>query len=87
MVPNETTIHDYDEVGNWPLLNVGGSQTSYVYDSMNRLTQAANIYYYWDSNGNLKGVTKGQDILNYTYDFENTLTSVRLIGKGGETLK
>jgi len=78
--PWETTSYEYDEVGNRLLMKVGQASTSYFHDCMNRLLQAGNTYYSWDSNGNLKGVYDGVDTWNYTYDFMDQLTVIKKNG-------
>jgi len=62
------------------LMEVGQISTNYVYDCMNRLTQAGSTIYDWDKDGNLIGLKDGQSTWNYTYDFENRLTVVKLNG-------
>jgi RHS repeat-associated protein len=78
--PTTTEGYAYDPVGNrLSSLNV----PSYNYNSSNELTSTPNISYTYDSNGNTLSKTVSGTITQYTWDFENRLSSVILPGSGG----
>ena len=78
---NTTESYSYDPVGN-RLSSLGVS--SYSYNASNELTSiAGGASYTYDTNGNATSKTDSTGTTNYTWDFENRLTSVTLPGSGG----
>jgi RHS repeat-associated protein len=78
---NSTTeSYSYDAVGN-RTASLGVS--SYTTNASNELTATSNTSYTYDSNGNTLTKTVGSNTTNYTWDYENRLTSVTLPGTGG----
>jgi RHS repeat-associated protein len=75
-----TESYTYDPVGN-RLSSLGVS--SYTNNSSNELTSTSNATYTYDNNGNTTSKTDSTGTTNYTWDFENHLTSVTLPGSGG----
>jgi RHS repeat-associated protein len=71
--------YSYDAVGN-RLSSLGVSP--YVYDESNQLTSTPLTGFSYDANGNTLSTTEGSGTTNYTWDFENRLTSVSLPGGG-----
>src|SRR3984957_6022024 len=77
---NTTESYSYDPVGNRTAsLGVGW----YTTNASNELTATSNASYTYDSNGNTLTKTAGSNVVSYTWDFENRLTSVALPGSGG----
>jgi RHS repeat-associated protein len=77
---NTTESYSYDPVGN-RLSSLGVS--SYTNNSSNELTSTSAASYAYDANGNTTSKTVSGNTTNYTWDFENRLTSVMLPGTGG----
>jgi RHS repeat-associated protein len=77
---NTTESYTYDPVGN-RLGSLGVSP--YNYNVSNELTSTPNATYGYDANGNTLTKTDSTGTTNYTWDFENRLTSVTLPGSGG----
>jgi RHS repeat-associated protein len=75
-----TESYTYDPVGN-RLSSLGVS--SYTVNSSNELTATSNASYTYDSNGNTASKTTSGNTTNYTWDYENRLTSVTLPNSGG----
>jgi RHS repeat-associated protein len=57
--------------------------SSYTTNASNELTANSNATYTYDNNGNTLTSTTGSNATNYTWDYENRLTSVTLPGSGG----
>ena len=72
--------YTYDPVGN-RLSNLSGSGWSN--NTSNELTSRPGVTYTYDNNGNTLTKTDSTGTTNYTWDFENRLTSVTLPGSGG----
>jgi RHS repeat-associated protein len=72
--------YTYDPVGN--RLSSAGVP-SYTVNSSNELTANSNASYSSDLNGNETSKTHSTGTTNYTWDFENRLTSLTLPGSGG----
>lgn len=72
--------YTYDAVGN-RLTSAG--PVSYSYNDSNELTSTSAATFTYDGNGNTTSKTTSAGITNYTWDFENRLTSVALPGTGG----
>jgi RHS repeat-associated protein len=77
---NTTESYSYDPVGN-RLSSLGVS--SYTNNSSNELTSTSAASYAYDANGNTTSKTVSGNTTNYTWDYENRLTSVMLPGTGG----
>jgi RHS repeat-associated protein len=77
---NTTESYTFDPVGN-RLSSLGVSP--YSYNSSNELTAQNGVMYTYDSNGNTLTKVDSTGTTNYTWDFENRLTSVVLPGTGG----
>ncbi len=77
---NTTESYTYDPVGN-RLSSLGVS--AYSYNSSNELTSTPSASYTYDNNGNTLTKMSSSSTTNYTWDFENRLTSVALPGTGG----
>lgn len=77
---NTTESYTYDAVGN-RLSSLGLS--AYSYNPSNELTSTSSASYTYDPNGNLTSKTDSTGTTNYTWDFENRLTSVALPSTGG----
>jgi len=75
-----TESYTYDPVGN-RLSNLSGSGWSN--NTSNELTSRPGVTYTYDYNGNTLTKTDSTGTTNYTWDFENRLTSVTLPGSGG----
>jgi RHS repeat-associated protein len=75
-----TESYSYDAVGNrLSSLNI----PSYTYNSSNELASTSAATYAYDNNGNPLTKTDSTGTTNYTWDYENRLTSVTLPGSGG----
>jgi RHS repeat-associated protein len=77
---NTTESYSYDPVGN-RLSSLGVS--SYTNNSSNELTSTSAASYAYDANGNTTSKTVSGNTTNYTWDYENRLSSVVLPGTGG----
>ena len=75
-----TESYTNDPVGN-RLSNLSGSGWSN--NTSNELTSRPGVSYTYDNNGNTLTKTDSTGITNYSWDFENRLTSVTLPGSGG----
>jgi RHS repeat-associated protein len=75
-----TESYNYDPVGNRQS-NLSGSGWSN--NTSNELTSRPGVTYTYDNNGNTLTKTDSTGTTNYTWDFENRLTSVTLPGSGG----
>jgi RHS repeat-associated protein len=75
-----TESYAYDAVGN-RTSSLGVA--SYTTNSSNEMTANSNASYGYDYNGNTTTKTDSTGTTNYTWDFENRLTSVTLPGSGG----
>jgi RHS repeat-associated protein len=75
-----TESYTYDPVGN-RLSSLGVSP--YSNNSSNELTSTPSASYTYDNNGNTLTKTASGSTTNYTWDYENRLTSVVLPGTGG----
>jgi RHS repeat-associated protein len=75
-----TESYTYDPVGN-RLSNLTSSGWSY--NTSNELTARPSVSYAYDANGNTIVKTDSTGTTNYTWDYENRLTSVTLPGSGG----
>ena len=75
-----TESYTYDAAGNrLSSLNV----TPYSYNSSNELTKTPNISFTYDNNGNTLSKTSSGATTQYTWDFENRLSSAILPGSSG----
>jgi RHS repeat-associated protein len=77
---NTTESYGYDPVGN-RLSSLGVA--SYTNNTSNELTATSLATYGYDNNGNTLTKTDSTGPTNYTWDFENRLTSVTLPAGGG----
>ena len=77
---NTTESYTYDPVAN-RLSSLAATTSSY--NSSNQLTSNSNATFTYDANGNTTSKTDSIGTTNYTWDFENRLTSVVLPGNGG----
>jgi YD repeat-containing protein len=77
---NTTESYTYDPVGN-RLSSLGVSP--YSVNASNELTSTPSTTYAYDNNGNRQSKTDSTGTTNYTWDFENRLSSVTLPGTGG----
>ncbi len=59
------------------------SVPSYNYNSSNELTSTSAVSYTYDKNGNMLTKALSSGTTQYTWDFENRLSSVVLAGTGG----
>jgi RHS repeat-associated protein len=75
-----TESYTYDPVGN-RLGNLSGSGWSN--NTSNELTSRPGVAYTYDNNGNTLTKADSTGTTNYSWDFENRLTSVTLPGSGG----
>lgn len=75
-----TESYTYDPVGN-RLSNLSGS--GWNSNTSNELTSRPGVTYTYDNNGNTFTKTDSTGTTNYSWDFENRLTSVTLPGSGG----
>ena len=78
--PRTRTKYTYDPVGN-RLSNLSGSGWSN--NTSNELTSRPGDTYTYDANGNTNTKTDSTGTTQYSWDFENRLTSVTLPGSGG----
>ncbi|HYR76176.1 MAG TPA: RHS repeat-associated core domain-containing protein [Pyrinomonadaceae bacterium] len=78
---NYSTSYNYDTLDNLTTVSQGVQTRSFVYDSLKRLTSAANpesgtVSYLYDDNGNLLAKTDARSIVtNYVYDALSRVTS------------
>jgi RHS repeat-associated protein len=79
---NTTESYSYDSVGN-RLTSL--SVPSYTVNSSNELTGASNASFTYDQNGNTTAKTNSSGTTNYTWDYENRMTSATLPNNGGTT--
>src|SRR5579883_750901 len=77
---NTTESYTYDPVGN-RLSSLGVSP--YSVNVSNELSSTPNATYTYDANGNTTSKTDSTGTTNYTWDYENRLSSVTLPGSGG----
>jgi RHS repeat-associated protein len=77
---NTTESYTYDPVGN-RLSNLSGSGWSN--NTSNELSSRPGVTYTYDNNGNTLTKADSTGTTNYTWDFENRLTTVTLPGTGG----
>jgi RHS repeat-associated protein len=75
-----TESYSYDAVGN-RMSSLGTS--TYNYNASNRLTAIPTATFAYESNGNTLSKTDSTGTRNYTWDFENRLTSAVLPGSAG----
>ena len=75
-----TESYTYDPVGN-RLTDLGSA--SWSYNTSNELDSRPTVSYTYDANGNTTTKTDSTGTTNYTWDFENRLSSVTLPGSGG----
>jgi RHS repeat-associated protein len=75
-----TESYSYDVVGN---RLSSQSMGSYSYNVSNQLTATTAASFTYDNNGNTLSKTDATGTRNYTWDFENRLTSVVMPGTGG----
>src|SRR5579883_1743577 len=75
-----TESYTYDPVGN-RLSSLGVSP--YSVNVSNELSSTSNASFTYDNNGNTLTKTDSTGTTNYSWDFENRLTSVTLPGSGG----
>ncbi len=75
-----TESYSYDAVGN-RLSSLGMSM--YSYNTSNQLASTPAATFTFDNNGNTLSKTDSTGTRNYTWDFENRLTSIVLPGTGG----
>jgi RHS repeat-associated protein len=71
--------YSYDAVGN----RTTGNGLEYGYGAVNRLETRGSVQYSHDANGNQLGRSFGSSGSSYTYDFENRLTHVSIVGTLG----
>jgi RHS repeat-associated protein len=74
-----TESYTYDPVSN-RLSSLAGSFTN---NSSNEMTASPTATFTYDNNGNTTSKTDSTGTTNYSWDFENRLTSVTLPGSGG----
>jgi YD repeat-containing protein len=79
---NTTENYTYDPVGN-RLSSLTAATMSY--NSSNELTATPSTTYTYDANGNTTSKTDSTGTTNYTWDFENRLTSYSTLLTGGLT--
>jgi RHS repeat-associated protein len=77
---NATESYSYDPVGN---RSASLSVSSYSNNTSNELTSTSNASYTYDTSGNTTSKTDSSGTTNYTWDYENRLTSVTQPGSGG----
>lgn len=75
-----TESYSYDPVGN-RTASLGVS--SYTTNSSNEMTANSNATYTYDANGNTTSKTDSSGTTDYSWDYENRLTSVTLPGSAG----
>jgi len=75
-----TETYTYDQVGN---RTASLGVASYTTNSSNEMTANSNASYTYDLNGNETSKIDSTGTTNYTWDYENRLTSVTLPSSGG----
>ena len=89
--PNQATSYSYSALDNLTRVTQGSQTRTFVYDSLSRLTSAANpesgaIAYTYDNNGNLTRRTDARSVVTtYTYDGLDRLTRRSYSYTGSET--
>ncbi len=73
---NYSASYEYDWVGNRSYSTIDGVQTSYLYDTNDRLKSQGGTSYSYDANGNLKSETLDGNIRSYVYDDRNKLNTL-----------
>lgn len=67
--------YQYDKAGNRTQQTINGTTTSFTYNSANQLTStSAGVTYTYDANGNLTGISTGNEAL--VYNAKNQTTSI-----------
>ncbi|HKV61868.1 MAG TPA: hypothetical protein VJO16_08145 [Candidatus Acidoferrum sp.] len=77
---NTTESYSYDPVGN---RTASLGVASYTTNASNEMTANSNASFTYDDDGNTASKTDSTGTTNYSWDFENRLTSVTLPGSGG----
>ena len=89
--PNQATSYSYNALDNLTRVTQGSQRRTFLYDSLSRLTSAANpesgtIAYTYDNNGNLTRRTDARSVVtNYTYDRLDRLTRRSYTYTGSDT--
>ena len=89
--PNQGTSYTYSALGNLTRVTQGAQTRTFAYDSLSRLTSAANpesgtIAYTYDNNGNLTQRTDARSVVTaYTYDRLDRLTRRSYSYTGSDT--
>ena len=89
--PNQKTDYSYSALDNLTRVTQGSQTRTFVYDSLSRLTSAANpesgaIAYTYDNNGNLTQRTDARSVVTaYTYDGLDRLTRRSYSYTGSDT--
>ena len=89
--PSQATSYSYNALDNLTRVTQGTQTRTFVYDSLSRLTSAANpesgtIAYTYDNNGNLTQRTDARNVVtSYTYDRLDRLTRRSYSYTGSET--
>ena len=89
--PNQKTDYSYNALGNLTRVTQGSQTRTFAYDSLSRLTSAANpesgaIAYTYDNNGNLTQRTDARSVVTaYTYDGLDRLTRRSYSYTGSDT--
>ena len=89
--PNQKTSYSYNALDNLTGVTQGAQTRTFVYDSLSRLTSAANpesgtIAYTYDNNGNLTRRTDARSVVtSYSYDRLDRLTRRSYSYTGSET--
>ena len=89
--PNQATTYGYNALDNLTRVTQGSQTRTFAYDSLSRLTSAANpesgaIAYSYDNNGNLTQRTDARSVVTgYTYDRLDRLTRRSYSYTGSET--
>ncbi len=73
---NYSASYQYDWVGNRSYSTIDGVQTSYLYDTNDRLESQGGTSYSYDANGNLKSETLDGNTRSYVYDDRNKLKTL-----------
>jgi YD repeat-containing protein len=86
---NYLTSYNYDVLDDLITVTQGTQTRTFVYDSLKRLTSAANpesatISYQYDNNGNLTRKTDALGYIDYTYDAlnRNTTANYSILRRG-----
>ena len=89
--PNQGTSYSYNALDNLTRVTQGAQTRTFAYDSLSRLTSAANpesgtIAYTYDNNGNLTQRTDARGVVTaYTYDRLDRLTRLSYSYTGSDT--